>query len=865
MKKIIMQTTSFLLTILLFMNFNLLAYADNNEGYQKDEDWQISLEASRIPLNSISKNKDDILVTVGDLGLIKRSNDGDNWNIIYTNNKNNLYKVRNINDNFFIVGDKGTLLISSDGLNWEEVYTGVSTNLKDIIFYNDTYYLVGDSGTVLYSSDKYIWNKREVEISENILEMEVFKGEIYMISNNNLYKSTNMKDFMKIKSVHSYISIEANDDKLVIAYKDEGVYEVNPKYRGIYLYFDTTSDGKVWSKKFIDEYDNSKLRWGGGKFLMYSNNGLNSSTDGIDWTRSNNISKSGRPSDLIYYKDKIIIIFNEPYGNSNISKSEDGVNLQDIREFASAEMYTDAEWGNGNFIVVGNNGELLQSFDGVKWNKDKYGFREIVSTDYGPLGYVACGAYCKIYFSKNGDLWTIAETPELSSNRTVLNDIKWVGDRYICVSTNGEVLSSFNGLNWEKIYQIDPIPWGKLNIQNIVRANGSTWIYNYNNYTEETIIIKTDDYSKWDRYEYKGRINEVIFADGKYYAIGKGLTIGNDSILSSIDGISWNVVKKFGISLYNSNEILWTGEEFRVASDQYTIISKDGVDWEVLEAIDKPIGGAGIAYNGSKYVSVGRGRTSYGYANVISTKTVKNELIPSRLEIIGEQYFNIENIDREIQFKSRLVDQNDNEILNYKVNWQVEKNDLGIKIDNDTGKLLIPKNCSKGEVLITARLNNNDKILIGKKIYIGKEPSIILKSKEVKLKKGQTLDLGRLMNTYENIYSVPISSSNSRIATVDKKYKLTAQNAGEATITFSNSRDGMDVDLKVIVLEEEYIKEDTNEDGVVDILDLSAVALKYNNKKYNFPIDERENFNKYDLNEDMIIDLYDLVFIGKRM
>lgn len=65
-EKIIMQTTSFLLTILLFMNFNLLAYTDNNEGYEKDENLQTSLEVSRVPINSISKNKDDILVTVGE-------------------------------------------------------------------------------------------------------------------------------------------------------------------------------------------------------------------------------------------------------------------------------------------------------------------------------------------------------------------------------------------------------------------------------------------------------------------------------------------------------------------------------------------------------------------------------------------------------------------------------------------------------------------------------------------------------------------------------------------------------------------------------------------------------------------------------
>lgn len=66
--------------------------------------------------------------------------------------------------------------------------------------------------------------------------MEVFKEGIYMISKNNLYKSTNMKDLVKLKSAHIYVGIEANDDKLVV-YKDRGVYEVKYAKQMIYVNF----------------------------------------------------------------------------------------------------------------------------------------------------------------------------------------------------------------------------------------------------------------------------------------------------------------------------------------------------------------------------------------------------------------------------------------------------------------------------------------------------------------------------------------------------------------------------------------------------------------------------------------------------
>ncbi|MBU3133138.1 hypothetical protein KPL40_11820 [Clostridium gasigenes] len=52
----------------------------------------------------------------------------------------------------------------------------------------------------------------------------------------------------------------------------------------------------------------------------------------------------------------------------------------------------------------------------------------------------------------------------------------------------------------------------------------------------------------------------------------------------------------------------------------------------------------------------------------------------------------------------------------------------------------------------------------------------------------------------------------------------------------------------------DYVKEDINKDGEIDILDLSQIALKYNETSYL----GSEN-RRYDMNDDEIIDIYDLV------
>ncbi|MBU3103139.1 Ig-like domain repeat protein [Clostridium gasigenes] len=57
----------------------------------------------------------------------------------------------------------------------------------------------------------------------------------------------------------------------------------------------------------------------------------------------------------------------------------------------------------------------------------------------------------------------------------------------------------------------------------------------------------------------------------------------------------------------------------------------------------------------------------------------------------------------------------------------------------------------------------------------------------------------------------------------------------------------------------DYVKEDINKDGEIDILDLSQIALKYNETSYL----GSEN-TRYDMNDDEIIDIYDLVICAIR-
>lgn len=855
MKKIIMQITIFLLTTcLLFTGMNLTVY-----GYsEENNDWKISLEMSKLPMNSITKDKNDVIVAVGGNGAIKTSKDGELWSIAETSAQSHLYKVRNINDKFWVVGDNGTLLTSEDGDNWEEIYTGVDNHLKDITFYNGMYYVVGESGTILYSLDGYNWTKKNTELRGDILEIEIFRNSIFFITKSKFYKTNDMENFAVLKDSeeNEYFSIETNNNELVIAYegKDTRIDENGHHISRWYAYLETTKDTEVWSKTKLDDSFNSNLVWDGNKFSIYSYRNVYSSVGGGKWDSNKVTSNFNKADDLISYKGKIIAVTNSN-GNNNIAESEDGLYFKEISQFMNAKRYNDATWGNGNFIVVGNGGSIIQSYNGEKWSYENKRFGEVLAVDYGAAGYVASGLSGNIYFSKNGDSWNkVHNIPSFSHYNTLLNDIKWVDDRYICASENGEVLSSSDGVNWEQIYTIATPNNTSFEIQSIVRANEDTLIYNYNK--EKTIVVKTNDYKVWTSYEYAGLIKGVTYVNGKYYAIGE------KSIMTSSDGVIWEDVIKFNYSLDRPDKIIWTGKEFFISNSSVIIKSSDGVNWYTERLMNGPIGAGGIAYSGDKYLSVGTGRTPYGDSNVISTKIITTDSVPSRLEIIGNQYYEESSIDRKIQFKSKLVDQYNNIMSDYKVNWKAEENNLGIKIDSVTGELFIPKNCKEGKVLITASIDKSDRVLVGKYIYINKDNLFTLKNKEIKMRVGDFAKTNEIIEkNVGGLGNLVMSSNNSRVVSISSRDTIEAKSTGESIITFTNAINKYDFEIKVIVPE----KEDINEDGVIDILDLSLLAMKYNKKIEDFPTEDKVNFKKYDLNDDDIIDIFDLVLIGKRM
>ena len=110
-------------------------------------------------LNSVATNI-DVLIAVGDNGVIYSSINSANWSLVASGTTSNLNKVIFANATFVAVGSSGKILTSHDaGVTWVTQISGTTENLNSITFNIDKqqWVIVGDNNTILESSDTVTW------------------------------------------------------------------------------------------------------------------------------------------------------------------------------------------------------------------------------------------------------------------------------------------------------------------------------------------------------------------------------------------------------------------------------------------------------------------------------------------------------------------------------------------------------------------------------------------------------------------------------------------------------------------------------------------------------------------------------------
>ena len=216
---------------------------------------------------------------------------------------------------------------------------------------------------------------------------------------------------------------------------------------------------------------------------------------------------------------------------------------------------------NGMFVIVGRNGTVLNSENGIEWTRIDSNLNEnFTDIIYGNKKFVGIGNRGVVMTSVDSYNWDRIDLgPEYW-----LMGITFKNDLYYTVGNNGFIAKSKDGFDWEYINS------GITNeLWDITYGNGMFIIVG-----RDGTIINSTDGEKWDQVD----SNVKIVLHGIDYGNKKFVIVGEEgTILSSSDGIKWtknysNTHAKFTDIIFAENQFITVGNAI------YT--STNGKSWK---------------------------------------------------------------------------------------------------------------------------------------------------------------------------------------------------------------------------------------------------------------------------------------------
>jgi hypothetical protein len=249
---------------------------------------------------------------------------------------------------------------------------------------------------------------------------------------------------------------------------------------------------------------------------------------------------------------------------SSIASSSNGITWSacTVNGFTGSSFTTIAF--SGSTLVAGaNDGSIYTSTDGIIWNSSGIIFRSPIKR----IRYVngqfwgMAGVYLKK--SANGLTWLSILNFTVSN----INDITYASGKYVIAQENGQP-----PLTLGLAYSSDGITWTSSAITNLQNFSANSIAYGNSTFvaagvtTDGTSFIKySSDGIHWlnSNFPTAGDIlrNDIQFTNGIFVSVGKaksgnGIAANQDSILSSVDGITWSYSSTGG---FDSNAGVYEG------------------------------------------------------------------------------------------------------------------------------------------------------------------------------------------------------------------------------------------------------------------------------------------------------------------
>jgi hypothetical protein len=432
----------------------------------------------------------------------------------------------------------------------------------------------------------------------------------------------------------------------------------------------TSPDGINW--RVQNQLGNSELNdviWDGSQLIAVSSGGsIYSSRDGVDWSPQEPLDTSAYYA-IEWTGERYIAGGLADYNRGLISTSVDGISWNHIDTSLQVNRLMDFQpsfvmgiqplprdivWTGNQVVVVGTEGLILTSPDGLSWTKQDAGTTgafssvtwtgtQLVAINYGDND---------VYTSEDGVSWTSQHTDSISG----IIKSTWTGSEIIAVGYLGLVASSTDGISWR--HYSDP---NSLSLHsNDVAWSGSKYVaVGY-----EGRIVSSCNGIDWVNEDSATDLdlNRVIWASERFFAVGDG-----GVITSSPDGANWTI-RKTGVPISQGREVLndiaWSGSRFVAVGEGGKIVtSENGTEWTEVDRSDNYRHYLkGIVWTGSKFVAVGS--SNPGDVSPVISSTDGLEWSDNPVTIQGESAFQGDFID--ISFNGEqfvaLPDTNDTHI-----------------------------------------------------------------------------------------------------------------------------------------------------------------------------------------------------------
>jgi len=477
-------------------------------------------------------------------------------------------KVAASGSGWVAVGQDGGIEFSADGITWVDATPSVPPGfnaLNEAVWTGSQWVVMGDSGLIFTSPDGTTWTQRNAGTTD------------------------------------SFTALAASPSLIVAS-----TFPASGSQQAFY----TSPDGVGWTKRaagtapFFFDMLRAGTRWVGvGTFNNAS--GAQWSDDGINWTAAT--GRFDQTPERVVHDGTRFVAFSSalssqgetyvsPDGKSwtllapgnqkwtrvarspttglmvaisfgRVQTSTDGINWTYGAAPSITSGLIDVEWFAplNQFVLlsqVAANNFVFFSSDGLNWTTGpSVSYNQALGASPTLLvnvpGFTTASAP-PIFTSPDGVNWTARTNPATAA----LNEVQWLGDRWIALGSNGTVLTSPDGTSWT------PRTSGvTAALRRAVMVNGTITVVGDGG----TILSSADGGASWipRTSNTTFSLRDIVWTGAEYVAVGI-----SGRVVRSTDGVTWSVQPTpytqtlFATDPYNMNAAVWTGSRIVVVGDR---------------------------------------------------------------------------------------------------------------------------------------------------------------------------------------------------------------------------------------------------------------------------------------------------------